>query len=133
MFIRLKPREERKKKPEAIIRTCPKLAQLPGMQVFLQNPPPIRLGGRSQYQFTLQDTDTEALYAGAQKMEQKMRGCPDSWMSRAICRSRTLRSRWKSTVIAPRRSASLQQIEATLQNATLGAGVHTHNSTNEYL
>ena len=40
----------------------PKLARVPGIRVFLTNPPAIRIGGmmtRSQYQFTLQDPDTE--------------------------------------------------------------------------
>ena len=37
----------------------------PGIRVFLQNPPPIRIGGqltKSQYQFTLQGPDTAELY-----------------------------------------------------------------------
>ncbi len=41
----------------------PKLAQVPGIRVFMVNQPPINLGGqqgaRSLYQFTLQDTDTD--------------------------------------------------------------------------
>ena len=40
-------------------------AGVPGMRVFFQNPPAIRLGGRltkSQYQLTLQSTDTKDLY-----------------------------------------------------------------------
>src|SRR5262249_17666544 len=38
------------------------LGRIPGLRVFISNPPPISIGGlntRSQYQFTLQDTDTE--------------------------------------------------------------------------
>ena len=42
-------------------------------------PPPIRLGGsltKSQYQYTLQDSDTEELYRYAPQLEQKMRDLP---------------------------------------------------------
>ena len=58
----------------------PKLAQVPGVRVFMVNQPPINLGGqlgpRSTYQFTLQDTDTAELYRAAPLLEEKMRGCP---------------------------------------------------------
>ena len=66
MFIRLKPRHQRKLSAEQVIQTLrPKLAVVPGINVYLQNPPPIRIGGQStaaQYQYTLQDTDLEELY-----------------------------------------------------------------------
>jgi HAE1 family hydrophobic/amphiphilic exporter-1 len=57
----------------------PKLSAIPGFRVSLQNPPPIRLGGRqsnSQYQYTLQSADTTTLYAASQKMIEKMRTLP---------------------------------------------------------
>ena len=43
----------------------PKLADIPGLKVFLQNLPSIRIGGmitKSQYQFTLQSADLDELY-----------------------------------------------------------------------
>ena len=53
---------------------------MPGVRVFMVNPPPINLGGqgggRSLYQFTLQDTDTEELYRWAPVLESKMRDLP---------------------------------------------------------
>jgi HAE1 family hydrophobic/amphiphilic exporter-1 len=55
------------------------VAGVPGIQVFFQNPPPIRLGGRlskSQYQFTLQGADTEELYRGAQALEARLQEEP---------------------------------------------------------
>ncbi|HET7618774.1 MAG TPA: efflux RND transporter permease subunit, partial [Vicinamibacterales bacterium] len=57
----------------------PKLARVPGMQVFLTNPPSIRIGGyrtRSQYQYALQDPDTEELYRVAPLFEAKLRTIP---------------------------------------------------------
>ena len=77
-FIRLKPAAERKLKPEDIIQKLrPKFAQIPGIRVSLQNPPPISFGtssSQSQYQFTLQGTDTAELYRTAQILTSKMRG-----------------------------------------------------------
>ncbi|MDP1610509.1 MAG: efflux RND transporter permease subunit [Sulfuritalea sp.] len=66
LVLNLKPHSERKEKPDQIIaRLRPKLAAIPGLRVFLQNPPPIRIGGQltsAQFQYTLQDTDLAELY-----------------------------------------------------------------------
>src|SRR5207249_5382894 len=65
VFMQLKPRSQRRVSVDALIRYFNrKLAAIPGIQVFLQNPPPIQIGGRrtkSLYQFTLQSPDP-ALY-----------------------------------------------------------------------
>ncbi len=45
---------------------------MPGIRVYLTNPPAIRIGGfqsRSQYQYTLQDPDTDELYRVAPQFE----------------------------------------------------------------
>jgi len=80
MFIRLKPRSERKLNADEVIEELrPKLAQVPGIRMFLQNPPPIRIGGyltKSQYQFTLQSPDTDELYRYAPQLEARMRDLP---------------------------------------------------------
>ena len=52
-----------------------KLAAVPGLRVFINNPPVINIGGRSsksEYQFTLQSPDVDALYEAAGTMEQKL-------------------------------------------------------------
>jgi hydrophobic/amphiphilic exporter-1 (mainly G- bacteria), HAE1 family len=57
----------------------PALAQVPGIRVFLQNPPAISVGGRvtkSQYQYTLQGTDVEELYRIAPQLAAKMQVLP---------------------------------------------------------
>jgi hydrophobic/amphiphilic exporter-1 (mainly G- bacteria), HAE1 family len=78
LMIRLTPRRGRKLNPDQVIQGLrPKLAQIPGLTVFLQNPPPISFGtfqSRSQYQYTLQGTDSDQLYAVAQQMTERMRG-----------------------------------------------------------
>jgi HAE1 family hydrophobic/amphiphilic exporter-1 len=80
IFIRLKDRSVRKLTPEQVIEGLrPRLAQIPGMRVFIQNAPPIRIGGqltKSLYQFTLQGSDTRELYRVAPLLESKIRGLP---------------------------------------------------------
>jgi HAE1 family hydrophobic/amphiphilic exporter-1 len=69
MFVRLKPLSERKLTASQIIQELrPKFAQIPGFNVFMQNPPLIRIGGQSSkalYQYSLQDTDTKELFTYA--------------------------------------------------------------------
>ncbi len=77
-FVELKPRSERSQSVDQIIANLrPKLAEIPGLRVFVTNPPPINLGGqnggRATYQFTLQHTDTAELYRWAQVAEDKLR------------------------------------------------------------
>ncbi len=80
MFIRLLPRHERTLSADEVIRDLqPKLAQVTGLRVFLQNPPPVRIGTRvskSQYQYTLQGTDLASLTANATKLEAAMKELP---------------------------------------------------------
>ncbi len=77
IFIRLKPRNQRRLNADQFIEEIRgKLAAVPGIRVFMMNPPPIRIGGtlaKSQYMFTLQSPDTEELYKGATEMEFKLR------------------------------------------------------------
>ena len=65
---------------EVMAELRPKFAAIPGIIVFMQNPPPIQIGGqltKSQYQFTLQSPDTEELYRAATHFERKMARCRD--------------------------------------------------------
>ena len=78
--LRLKPRSERKLSADEIITELrPKLAVIPGVRCYLQNPPPIRLGGRNSqalYQYTLQAADTKVLFPAAQAMFDKLKAMP---------------------------------------------------------
>jgi hydrophobic/amphiphilic exporter-1 (mainly G- bacteria), HAE1 family len=79
--VDLKPRNMRKRSVDQIMADMrPKLAQVPGVRVFMSNPPPINVGGggpgRSSYQYTLQDTDTAELYRSSPLMEEAMRNIP---------------------------------------------------------
>ncbi|HXV86916.1 MAG TPA: efflux RND transporter permease subunit, partial [Gemmatimonadales bacterium] len=78
--VYLKPRHERTLDADGVIRSLqPGLAQVPGVRVFLSNPPAIRVGGRfsrSQYQYTLQSADLETLYEQANRLEARLRDLP---------------------------------------------------------
>jgi HAE1 family hydrophobic/amphiphilic exporter-1 len=80
VLAQLKPRSERRHSADEIIQQLrPKLAGLTGIRTFLQVPPPIRIGGnltKSQYQYALQDSDTDELYRVAPVMAAKMREIP---------------------------------------------------------
>jgi HAE1 family hydrophobic/amphiphilic exporter-1 len=79
IFMRLKPRSTRPSADEIIQEMRPKLAVVTGMRAFMQNLPPIRIGGnltKSQYQFTLQSPDTQELYDNAPKLEAELRKIP---------------------------------------------------------
>ncbi|HXF18762.1 MAG TPA: efflux RND transporter permease subunit [Burkholderiales bacterium] len=79
IFIRLKPRKQRLPADAIIQELRPKLQSIPGMKVYLQNIPPVRIGGKvtkSEYQYTLQDAETQELYHWAPLLESKMRSLP---------------------------------------------------------
>lgn len=80
MIMRLKPRSERPLSTDEIIQELrKKVSKVIGIQMFLQNPPPVRVGGqftKSQYQFTLQSPDTEELYKYSSVLEAKMKEAP---------------------------------------------------------
>ncbi len=72
LVIRLIPRDQRRLSADQIIQELrPKLAQIPGLNVYLQNPPALRIGGnftKSQYQYTLQSLDLAGLYDAAGRL-----------------------------------------------------------------
>ena len=80
MFVLAKPRDERKTGVDQIIEQLrPRVNGFPGINVFLQNPPPVQVGGRvakSLYQFTLQSPDTDELYRNAAQFEARIRALP---------------------------------------------------------
>ena len=80
VFSNLKPRSQRKLSVDQLIEDLrPKLAAIPGILVFLQNPPPITISGQvstSVYQMVLQSTNLREIYAWVPKLMEKMRGLP---------------------------------------------------------
>jgi len=80
MFMRLKPSAERKLTANDIIQELRrKFARLPGMNVYLQNPPLIRIGGMSSkglYQYSLLDTDVKELFYWTPQLMEKLKQQP---------------------------------------------------------
>src|SRR5579883_980613 len=80
LLVRLKPRTQRQAGVNEIIREIqPKVDEVPGMKVYLQNPPTIRIGGqvtKSLYQFSMQSPVKPELFAAAKKMEEEIAQIP---------------------------------------------------------
>ncbi len=137
MFIVLKPRTERATPDEIIQRLRPKLSTVPGMKVFLQNIPSIRIGGqftKTQYQFTLQDADSDELFQWVPVIQEKLSKLPgfqDVTSDLQIANPQV-------TIDIDRNKASAlgitaQQIENTLYNAFGQRQVSTiYTSSNQY-
>jgi HAE1 family hydrophobic/amphiphilic exporter-1 len=81
LLISLKPREQRPEKNiDRIVQNLRRsLNTVPGIRVFVINPPAIRVGGRlsnADYQYALQDLDLENLYRWAETMRQEFAKLP---------------------------------------------------------
>ncbi|MBZ5726711.1 MAG: efflux RND transporter permease subunit [Acidobacteriia bacterium] len=80
LVVHLKPRRERALSVDEIIKAVrPKLANFPGMKIYVQNPPTIRIGGKvtkSLYQFSMQTPDKAELYAAAAELEKRVAEVP---------------------------------------------------------
>jgi len=81
MFITLKPEDERDVSAfQVIARLRPKLAQIPGLRVYLQAAQDVTVGARfakTQFQYTLQDADLDELNAWAPKILDKLKTLPE--------------------------------------------------------
>ena len=80
LVMRAKPRAERTRSIDQIIAELrPKMAAIPGIQVFMNNPPPITIGGQpsqSLFQMTLQSVNLQSLYQWAPKLADEMKKLP---------------------------------------------------------
>ena len=80
VVLGLKPRDERSVTADQIIaRLRPELAKVPGATVFLQAAQDINVGGRTsrtQYQYTLQDSDLDELNDWAPRLLAKLQKLP---------------------------------------------------------
>ena len=78
--IGLKPRAQRKLTTDQVMAELrPKFARIPGVNVLMQNRPPIRIGGyftRALYQYALQDVDLQELYSSSEKLMRGMQADP---------------------------------------------------------
>jgi len=134
--ITLKPFKQRKPADQIVRELRPKLANMLGAKVFLQNVPSIRIGSltKSPYQYVMRGASADELYEWAPIIEQRLRTLPaliDVTSDLQITRPEV-------TVEIDRERASAlgvsaQQIEAALNNAYGSRQVSTiFTSTNQY-
>jgi HAE1 family hydrophobic/amphiphilic exporter-1 len=80
LFSMMKPRAERALSVDQTMEALrPKLAQVPGILTFLQNPPPITINGQfttSVYQMTVQSVNLNEIYEWTPKLTDKIRTLP---------------------------------------------------------
>ncbi|HVZ76512.1 MAG TPA: efflux RND transporter permease subunit [Gemmatimonadaceae bacterium] len=137
MFISLKPQGKRVSADEFIQELRPKLAHVPGMIVYMQNPPAIQIGGRvakGLYQFTLQSSDIQSLYPAAQALLDSVQHSP---LLQDVSSDLQLGNLQASIQIDRERAASLgvtaSQIESALYDAYGSRQVSTiYTPNNEY-
>jgi multidrug efflux pump len=75
VFVSLKPISERPPMDQVIARLRPKLARVPGGQLFLFGVQDVRAGGRqgnAEYQFTLQADDADELFKWTQRLTHQL-------------------------------------------------------------
>jgi HAE1 family hydrophobic/amphiphilic exporter-1 len=136
-FMSLKPRSERPSADEIIKEMRPQLSHIPGLRVFPQVLPSIRIGGsltKSLYQFTLFGPDLDELYATAPKVEARMREIPG--LADVTSDLQITNPQVKVTIDRDKASAlgvSAAQIETALSNAYGSRQVSTiYTPTNQY-
>ena len=78
--IQLKSRDRRALSTDQVITELrQKFQRIPGINVVMQNRPPIRIGGantRALYQYTMQDLDLKELYSSSQKLMEALQKDP---------------------------------------------------------
>lgn len=139
IIVRLKSRDERKLGADQIIQELRRsfAGGAQGLQVFMNNPPSINIGGligNADYQMVVQGTDLRTLYGPAQELESRLR---ESNVFRDVSTNLELRNPEIQIEIQRDRAATLgvtpQQIEATLYNAYGGRNISTlYGATDQY-
>jgi hydrophobic/amphiphilic exporter-1 (mainly G- bacteria), HAE1 family len=135
--ITLKPFKDRKPADQVVRELRPKVSNILGAKVFVQNIPAIRIGGqltKSPYQYVVRSANIEELYHWAPLIEQKLRSMPglvDVTSDLQITRPQV-------TVEIEREKASAlgvsaQSIEQALNNAYGARQVSTiYTATNQF-
>jgi len=137
IFIRLIPRRQRPSAEEIIQQLRPPLGSIPGIRVYPQILPQIRIGGmltKGLYQYTLQSPDTGELYHYAPLLQEQMRSIPglvdvNSDLQIKNPQVNVIIDRDKAATLA----VSAQQIEDTLYYAYGSRQISTiYAPNNEY-
>ena len=137
LFILLKPRSQRQASADEVVQELrTKLADVTGIQVFLQNPPAIPIGTQQTtglYQLELQNTDVQPLQEYVPKLVEQMKALP---LLQDVNSDLQMTSQVKLNIDRSKASThgiTAQQIENALRSAYGAYQVSTiYGSTNEY-
>ncbi|MEZ5401346.1 MAG: efflux RND transporter permease subunit [Bryobacteraceae bacterium] len=138
LIVHLKPRHSRKAGVnEVIAELRTQLGEIPGLRVYLQNPPTVQIGGqvtKSPYQFSLQSPDRPELFAAAAEFTKTLRQAPGL---QDVTSNLQIRTPQVNVKIDRDRAAALQvnveQIENALYDAFGPRWVSTiYSSVSEY-
>jgi HAE1 family hydrophobic/amphiphilic exporter-1 len=137
IFIRLKPPKTRPNVDQIIEQMRPQLSVVPGIRAYLQNLPPIRIGGvltKSLYQIALQSPDTQELYRSSAQLLEKMKELPGL---QDVATDLQIKNPQLNVVIDRDRASSLgitaQQVEDALYTAYGARQISTISApNNEY-
>ena len=138
ILILLKPLAQRHDDVDAVIEELrSKLSNVPGIRIFLQNPPLVQVGGqvtKSPYQITLQGPDRSELYRDAQALESKVAALPQ--LLDVTSDIQIKNPQLNVTIDRDKASAlgiTAQQVEDALQDAYGTRQISTiYATTNEY-
>ncbi len=122
MFVQLKPRRNRELSVAQLLEKWrPKVSFFPGVKVFMNVPPALRIGGRqsnSNYQITVQAPDTNELYKQAAILDKEMQKVSQVQDVSSDLQMRSPRM----SVIIDRERAALYQLDAgQIENALYSA------------
>jgi hydrophobic/amphiphilic exporter-1 (mainly G- bacteria), HAE1 family len=137
LFIRLKPRNQRHLTADEIIQKLrSQLATIPGIQVFLQNPPALPIGAQQStglYQLALQSSDVMPLRKYVPQLVDKMKTLPEL---QDVNSDLQMTSQVQIDIDRDKASAlgiTAEQIESTLRNAYGAYQVSTiYAASNQY-
>jgi hydrophobic/amphiphilic exporter-1 (mainly G- bacteria), HAE1 family len=137
LFIRLKPRDQRNLNADEIIQKLrSQLAAIPGIQVFLQNPPALPIGAQQStglYQLALQSSDVTPLRQYVPQLVDKMKALPEL---QDVNSDLQMTSQIQVQIDRDKASAlgiTAEQIESTLRNAYGAYQVSTiYGASNQY-
>ena len=98
LFTRMKPRAQRQHSVDEIIADLrPKISSVPGIFVFMQNPPPITVSGQyaaSAYQLTLQSTNLKEIYEWSPRLMGRTRARAAAPVTRRCPTAAEMSRRW---------------------------------------
>ncbi len=139
LFITLADPAKRPSASVVVPEITRRLSGIPGLAVYLQNPPAIRIGGRTSkalYQYTLRGSDINELYASAaswsaalQKLKTVTDVPPTCSTPTRPCSCRSIASapaRWgsrrcRSSIRSPRRTTSSRRRRSTPRPTSTGS------------